>query len=106
MPKISSTKTFSHSQECENVLVRHDFAFLHPDFFRFRCRDFGAAGFEAFHPAGYVNQLLLAGIEGMAVRADFHPDFFLGGAGSKTIAAGAGHFGLTEINGVNVLFHS
>src|SRR5262249_839236 len=44
---------------------------------------------EALHPAGGVDQLLLAGEEGMACRADLDVDALLRGAGLDDIAAGA-----------------
>ena len=51
-----------------------------------------------------VNQLLLAGKEGMAIAADFHADVLLGGADLELVAAGTldgGHL----ILGMNTLFH-
>src|SRR5262249_1771643 len=44
---------------------------------------------EALHPARGVDQLLLAGEEGMACRADLDVDALLRGAGLDDIAAGA-----------------
>src|SRR5947208_965870 len=65
----------------------------------------GVLAAEAFHPAGGIQQLLLAGKEGMAIRADFHVDVALvGGAGGKGVPAGAvdTHF---VVSGMNSGFH-
>ena len=43
---------------------------------------------EAINTSTSVNQLLLAGIERVALRADFNTDVLFGGAGSENIAAG------------------
>ena len=78
--------------------------------FLFRCG--GGGGFvgvfllEAFDAAGCVNQLLLAGEERVALRADFNSDqlAFGGGAGLKRASAGAvDRHGM--IIGVNSFFH-
>src|SRR5690348_9643397 len=58
---------------------------------------FGAGGFlvfpaEALHASGGVHQLLLAGKERVAIRADFQADIALvGGPGGKCIAARTVH---------------
>ena len=44
---------------------------------------------ELIHAAAGVDQLLLAGIEGVALGADFNGDVLLGGAGLDNGAAGA-----------------
>src|SRR5207244_2394778 len=44
---------------------------------------------ELLHPAFRVDDLLLAGIEGVAIRADFHSDLRLGRLGLEVVAAGA-----------------
>ena len=49
---------------------------------------------ELVNAAAGVDQLLLAGVEGMALRADFDRDVFLGGAGLDNGAAGAADGGL------------
>ena len=41
-----------------------------------------------------VNQLLLAGIERVALGADLNSDLLLGGAGGKGVTAGAANCGL------------
>ena len=41
---------------------------------------------EAINTSTGVNQLLLAGIERVALGADFNSDVLLGGAGGKSIA--------------------
>src|ERR1700751_1634460 len=75
------------------------------------CRG-GGGGFigvlllEAFDAAGRVNQLLLAGKERVALRADFDADqlAFAGRAGLKSASAGAvDRDGM--IIGVNSFFH-
>src|SRR5258708_27451490 len=61
---------------------------------------------EAFDAAGGVNQLLLAGEEGMAIRADFDVQAVAldGRASRKIVAASAVHrYGV--IVGVNTGFH-
>src|SRR5579863_4272230 len=40
---------------------------------------FGVLSPEALHASGSIHQLLLAGKEGMAIRADFHADIALVG---------------------------
>ena len=42
----------------------------------------------------------------MALAAQLHLQQFLGRAGSKGIAAGTNHLGVSKIFGVNLLFHS
>ena len=59
---------------------------------------------EPIDASAGVNQLLLAGKEGMAIAADFHVDLLLGGTDLELIAAGTldgGHL----IVGMNTLFH-
>src|SRR5579872_1310548 len=52
----------------------------------------GVLAAEAFHTSGGVQQLLLAGKEGVAGGADFHVDVApVGGAGGKGVTAGAMH---------------
>src|SRR6202162_1006031 len=59
---------------------------------------------EAFHPAGRVHELLLAGEEGMTVAADLDAQLLLRGVGRPGHAAGAvdQHF---VVFGMQVLFH-
>src|SRR5262245_36782562 len=59
---------------------------------------------EALDAPGRVHQLLLAGEEGMALRADFHPDVRSGGAGVNDLAAGARN-GRLDILGMNTGLH-
>ena len=62
----------------------------------------GVLAAEALDSAGGVDQLLLAGEEGMAVRADFYADVaFMGRAGRECITARAVHtyFAITRMNG-------
>lgn len=46
-------------------------------------------GLEFLHPSGGINDLLGAGEERMAGRADFHVDRFLGGTCFDLVAASA-----------------
>lgn len=46
---------------------------------------------EAIDTAADVNQLLLAGIERMALGADFNAQLLLGGTGDEGVAANASH---------------
>src|SRR5271167_1848794 len=61
---------------------------------------------EAFHAAGGVNQLLLAGEEWVAIGADFDVELFTldGRTGGEIVAAGA-MYGYGVIVGVNTGFH-
>src|SRR5204863_1199521 len=57
---------------------------------------------ETLHAAGRIHQLLLAGKERMAARADFYVDVALvGGTGGESTAAGAmhAHFVVRGMNG-------
>jgi len=49
---------------------------------------------ETVNTSTGVNQLLLAGIERVALRADFNADVLLGGTGRKDVATGAANGGL------------
>src|SRR5581483_8623957 len=65
----------------------------------------GVLAAEALHAPGGIHELLLAGKEGMAVRADFYVDVALmGGTGGKGVAARAMHANLVII-GMNGCFH-
>ena len=59
---------------------------------------------ELVHAAAGIDQLLLAGVEGMALGADFYGDVLAGGAGLDDLAAGAADGG-TLIVGVNTVLH-
>ena len=59
---------------------------------------------ELIHTAAGVDQLLLAGEEGVALGADFNGDVLLGGTGLDHIAAGAANGGLLVI-GMDTLLH-
>ena len=63
------------------------------------------AAIEAVHTAAGIDQLLLAGVERVALRADFHVDLGLGGAGLDDVAARAGD-GAVNVVGMDTLFHS
>ena len=60
---------------------------------------------ELVNAAAGVNQLLLAGVEGVALGADFHGDVLLGGAGLDDSAASALDGGLLVI-GMDSFLHS
>ena len=59
---------------------------------------------EAIHTAARVDQLLLAGIERMALGTDIHLHLFLGRAGFKSFTAYAANHALT-ILGMNIFLH-
>ena len=59
---------------------------------------------EALNAAGGVNQLLLAGKEGVAGGTNFHLDVPGGGTGFDYIPTGTVNFGHL-IFGMNLLFH-
>ena len=59
---------------------------------------------ELINTAAGVDQLLLAGVEGVAVGADFNGDVLLGGAGLDDGAAGASDGGLL-ILGMDSFLH-
>ena len=59
---------------------------------------------EAADTATGVHHLLLAGVEGMTLGANFYADVLLGGAGLDHIAAGAPDGGLLII-GVEAFLH-
>ena len=60
---------------------------------------------ELVNTAAGVDQLLLAGVEGVALGADFHGDVLLGGAGLDDSAASALDGGLLVI-GMDSFLHS
>ena len=60
---------------------------------------------ELVNAAAGVDQLLLAGVEGVALGADFHGDVLLGGAGLDDSAASALDGGLLVI-GMDSFLHS
>ena len=62
------------------------------------------AALEAIHTAASIHQLLLAGIEGMALGADVHAHFLADRAGLKGLTADAAHGGLAVI-GMDVFLH-
>src|SRR5450432_1333618 len=68
-------------------------------------RNLGVLAAEALHAAGGVHQLLLAGEEGVAVRANFNADVALvRRTGHKCVAARAMH-AYFVISGMNGCFH-
>ena len=64
----------------------------------------GVAALKALNTSAGVNQLLLAGVEGMALAANFNVDLRLGIAGMDHVAACAGN-GAIHIVGMNTLLH-
>src|SRR5271167_2569974 len=70
-----------------------------------RCFGLGVLAAKALHPAGGIHQLLLAGEEGVARRADFYADVALvGRAGHECVAARAMHAHFV-VCGMNGCFH-
>ena len=59
---------------------------------------------EPVNPSTSVNQLLLAGIEGVALGADFNTNVLLGGASRKDVATSTADRGLF-IFGVDTFLH-
>ena len=59
---------------------------------------------ELVHAAAGVDQLLLAGVEGVALRADLDGDVLLGGSGLDDLAAGAAD-GRALVIGMDSFFH-
>ncbi len=59
---------------------------------------------EAIHTAARVNQLLLAGVERMALGADIHLHLFLRGAGFESLTAYAANDALTVL-GMDLFLH-
>ena len=59
---------------------------------------------ETVNTSTGVNQLLLAGIERVALGADLHADVLLGGTGSKGVATGAADGGLFVV-GMDAFSH-
>ena len=60
---------------------------------------------ELVNAAAGVNELLLAGVEGVALGADFNDDVLLGAAGFDDLAASAADGGLLIV-GVDSRLHS
>ncbi len=63
------------------------------------------AALESLHAASGVHELLLSGIERMALVAEFHVQAGLGGLSGKGVAARANYL-RDDVLGVNILFHS
>ena len=59
---------------------------------------------EAIDTSTGVNQLLLAGIERVALGADFNTNLLLGGAGGESVATGATDRGLFVL-GMDTFLH-
>src|SRR3954471_20280590 len=65
----------------------------------------GQPALEALHATTRVDQLLLAGVERMAVGADLHVHVALGGTRNELVPAGAAHGGLCVL-GMDVGLHN
>jgi len=65
----------------------------------------GAARLELLHASCGVDELLFAGVERMALCANFNADLFLSGAGYERVAAGADDLRLWKIVRVDSCFH-
>jgi len=61
---------------------------------------FGPALFELIDSARDIEQVLLTSVERMAVGANFNMQLLFGGAGDKSVAAGANDLGISEIGWV------
>ncbi len=59
---------------------------------------------ESFHSTGCIDELLLAGEEGMTIGADFEPDFRFRGARLPRLAARAMNVRL-HVLGMNIGLH-
>ena len=59
---------------------------------------------ETVNTSTGVNQLLLAGIEGVALGADFNTDVLLGGAGGENVTTSAADSGLLVV-GMDTFLH-
>src|SRR5579862_7799645 len=66
--------------------------------------ELGVLLLEAFDAAGGINELLLAGVEGVADAADFDFDVLGGRAGFKGVAAGAANL-RKVVSGMDFLLH-
>ena len=64
----------------------------------------GKTALEALDAATGIDQLLLAGVEGMALAANFDVDLGLGVTGVNHVAAGTGN-GAVHVIGMDALLH-
>jgi hypothetical protein len=67
---------------------------------------YAVALLEPLHASGGIHHAPLAGKERMAIAADFHPEFLLGGTGGEFIAAGTNDYGIIKVLGMYFLFHN
>ena len=72
----------------------------------FECRGFSGLFLEFINGASRVNQVLFAGVERVAIGANFNMQLLLGGTGLESVATGANYLGIGEILWVEVFFHS
>lgn len=61
---------------------------------------------EFVDSADGVDELLLAGVKGMAIRAQLDSDLLFRRAGCKRVPAGTNYLGIREISRMYTLFHS
>ena len=60
---------------------------------------------EFFYTTLSIDETHFAGEKGVACRADVDLEFWHGGAGFKSVAAGTGDFGIKIVFGVDVFLH-
>ena len=78
------------------------------DFNRFlfcRGRFFGKTSFKAFNTAGGINHLIISGIQGVAITADFYVHLCLGGTNRKRVTARADNLCLIYVFWVDFFLH-
>jgi hypothetical protein len=61
--------------------------------------------FKPLHPAGGIQHSPLTGEKGVALAAYLYLEVFLGGAGGKSVAAGAYHLGVVIVSGMYLFLH-
>lgn len=73
-------------------------------FFFDRRGRFGLTRFEFLYFSGSVDQFLFAGVEGVAVSANFHLDFFTGGTDNERVSTATEDLGFGEVCRMNLCF--
>jgi len=66
---------------------------------------FGSSDFEFFHPSRSIYKFFFAGVEGVAVAADFHVDFFFCRSNNKYLPASAADFGISVVLWMSIFLH-
>jgi hypothetical protein len=74
--------------------------------FGFEHTGLASALFEFIDGAGDIQQILLAGVERMAIGANFNMEFLFGGTRFECMSASTNYFGVGEICRVEILFHT